>query len=103
MHKRVSARKAVLVRKTLRSRHTPLTITQHDSGLGMVVLQFALEQNRGLSVAGAYMPAPPQISQSFRRLLTAFRPRHRSFFAKIPTRIAHSGSPSWRRLQATSP
>ncbi|KAF8300919.1 putative Endonuclease-reverse transcriptase [Trypanosoma cruzi] len=69
MHKRVSARKAVLVRKTLRSRHTPLTITQHDSGLDMVVVQVALEQNRGLSVAGAYVPTPPQISQSCRRLL----------------------------------
>ncbi|PWV09554.1 putative Endonuclease-reverse transcriptase [Trypanosoma cruzi] len=103
MHKRVSARKAVLVRKTLRSRHTPLTITQHDSGLEMVVVQVALEQNRGLSVAGAYMPVPLQISQSLRRLLNrlpasapllfcedsnAHRPQWESFLETPPSDVA---------------
>ncbi|EKF28982.1 hypothetical protein MOQ_007250, partial [Trypanosoma cruzi marinkellei] len=60
---------AVLVRKTLRSRRIPFTIPQHDTSLEVVVVQVALDQNRDLIVASAYMRPPPQISQSFRRLL----------------------------------
>ncbi|EKF28592.1 dispersed gene family protein 1 (DGF-1), putative, partial [Trypanosoma cruzi marinkellei] len=60
---------AVLVRKTLRSRRIPFTIPQHDTSLEVVVVQVALEQNRDLIVASAYMRPPPQISQSLRRLL----------------------------------
>ncbi|EKF39679.1 hypothetical protein MOQ_000089, partial [Trypanosoma cruzi marinkellei] len=60
---------AVLVRKTLRSRRIPFTIPQHDTSLEVVVVQVALDQNRDLIVASAYMRPPPHISQSFRRLL----------------------------------
>ncbi|EKF38833.1 hypothetical protein MOQ_000953 [Trypanosoma cruzi marinkellei] len=60
---------AVLVRKTLRSRRIPFIIPQHDTSLEVVVVQVALDQNRDLIVASAYMRPPPQISQSFRRLL----------------------------------
>ncbi|KAF8292360.1 putative Endonuclease-reverse transcriptase [Trypanosoma cruzi] len=46
---------AVLVRKTLRSKRIPLTIPQHDTSLEVVVVQVALDQNRDLIVASAYM------------------------------------------------
>ncbi|EKF27185.1 hypothetical protein MOQ_009098, partial [Trypanosoma cruzi marinkellei] len=58
---------AVLVRKTLRSRRIPFTIPQHGTSLEVVVVQVALDQNRDLIVASAYMRPPPQISQPFRR------------------------------------
>ncbi|PWV12719.1 hypothetical protein C3747_48g245 [Trypanosoma cruzi] len=60
---------AVLVRKTLRSKRIPLTIPQHDTSLEVVVVQVALDQNRDLIVASAYMRPPPQVTQSFRRLV----------------------------------
>ncbi|PWV16258.1 putative Endonuclease-reverse transcriptase/Reverse transcriptase (RNA-dependent DNA polymerase) [Trypanosoma cruzi] len=60
---------AVLVRKTLRSKRIPLTIPQHDTSLEVVVAQVALDQNRDLIVASAYMRPPPQVTQSFRRLV----------------------------------
>ncbi|KAF5214688.1 hypothetical protein ECC02_012693 [Trypanosoma cruzi] len=60
---------AVLVRKTLRSKRVPLTIPQHDTSLEVVVVQVALDQNRDLIVASAYMRPPPQVTQSFRRLV----------------------------------
>ncbi|PWV15828.1 hypothetical protein C3747_27g117 [Trypanosoma cruzi] len=60
---------AVLVRKTLRSERIPLTIPQHDTSLEVVVVQVALDQNRDLIVASAYMRPPPQVTQSFRRLV----------------------------------
>ncbi|KAF8301286.1 putative trans-sialidase [Trypanosoma cruzi] len=61
---------AVLVRKTLRSKRIPLTIPQHDTSLEVVLVQVALDQNRDLIVASAYMRPPPQVTQSFRRLVT---------------------------------
>ncbi|RNC58693.1 L1Tc protein [Trypanosoma cruzi] len=60
---------AVLVRKTLRSNRIPLTIPQHDTSLEVVVVQVALDQNRDFIVASAYMRPPPQVTQSFRRLV----------------------------------
>ncbi|KAF8284604.1 putative trans-sialidase [Trypanosoma cruzi] len=60
---------AVLVRKTFRSKRIPLTIPQHDTSLEVVVVQVALDQNRDLIVASAYMRPPPQVMQSFRRLV----------------------------------
>ncbi|PWU89319.1 putative trans-sialidase [Trypanosoma cruzi] len=60
---------AVLVRTTLRSKRIPLTIPQHDTSLEVVVVQVALDQNRDLIVASAYMRTPPQVTQSFRRLV----------------------------------
>ncbi|KAF8298132.1 putative trans-sialidase, partial [Trypanosoma cruzi] len=60
---------AVLVRKTLRSKRIPPTIPQHDTSLEVVVVQVALDQNRDLIVASAYMRPPPQVTQSFRRLV----------------------------------
>ncbi|EKF29477.1 dispersed gene family protein 1 (DGF-1), putative [Trypanosoma cruzi marinkellei] len=90
---------AVLVRKTLRPRRIPFTIPQHDTSLEVVVVQVALDQNRDLIVASAYMRPPPQISQSFRRLINC-QPRCRSCCAVISTCITHSGSHSWRFLQA---
>ncbi|PWU95548.1 putative Endonuclease-reverse transcriptase [Trypanosoma cruzi] len=56
---------AVLVRKTLRSKRIPLAIPQHDTSLEVVVVQAALDQNRDLIVASAYMRPPPQVTQSF--------------------------------------
>ncbi|RNC62207.1 L1Tc protein, partial [Trypanosoma cruzi] len=52
---------AVLVRKTLRSKRIPLTIPQHGTSLEVVVVQVALDQNRDLIVASAYMRPPPQV------------------------------------------
>ncbi|RNC41479.1 L1Tc protein, partial [Trypanosoma cruzi] len=60
---------AVLVRKTLRSKRIPLTIPQHDTSPEVVVVQVALDQNRDLIVADAYVRPPPQVTQSFRRLV----------------------------------
>ncbi|KAF8295175.1 putative trans-sialidase, partial [Trypanosoma cruzi] len=60
---------AVLVGKTLRSKRIPLTIPQHDTSLEVVVVQVALDQSRDLIVASAYMRPPPQVTQSFRRLV----------------------------------
>ncbi|RNC41657.1 L1Tc protein, partial [Trypanosoma cruzi] len=60
---------AVLVRKTLRSKRIPLTTPQHDTSHEVVVVQVALDQNRDLVVASAYMRPPPQVTQPLRRLV----------------------------------
>ncbi|KAF8283279.1 putative Endonuclease-reverse transcriptase [Trypanosoma cruzi] len=92
---------AVLVRKTLRSKRIPLTIPQHDASLEVVVVQVALDQNRDLIVASAYMRPPPQVTQSFRRLVKlpsslVAAPAVRGF----QHASTHSGSHSWSLLQA---
>ncbi|PWV03340.1 putative Endonuclease-reverse transcriptase [Trypanosoma cruzi] len=91
---------AVLVRKTLRSKRIPLTIPQHDTSLEVVVVQVALDQNRDLIVAGAYMRPPPQLTQSFRRLVNCLPASTPLLLRGISTCITHSGSHSWRLLQA---
>ncbi|EKF38238.1 hypothetical protein MOQ_001554, partial [Trypanosoma cruzi marinkellei] len=90
---------AVLVRRTLRSRRIPFTIPQHDTSLEVVVVQVALEQNRDLIVASAYMRPPPQISQSFRRLLNCLP-------ASLPLLLwggFNMHHPQWEPFLETSP
>ncbi|PWV05927.1 putative Endonuclease-reverse transcriptase [Trypanosoma cruzi] len=71
MHSRASAREAVwrcwcgkLSAPSVYPHHP-----QHDTSLEVVVVQVALDQNRDLIVASAYMRPPPQVTQSFRRLV----------------------------------
>ncbi|PWV06536.1 hypothetical protein C3747_114g118 [Trypanosoma cruzi] len=90
---------AVLVRKTLRSKRIPLTIPQHDTGLEVVVVQVALDQNRDLIVASAYMRPPPQVTQSFRRLVN-------SLPASSPLLLCgdfNMHHPQWEPFLETSP
>ncbi|KAF8302553.1 putative RNA helicase [Trypanosoma cruzi] len=42
---------------------------QHDTSLEVVVVQVALDQNRDLIVASAYMRPHRRVTQSFRRLV----------------------------------
>ncbi|PWU88738.1 hypothetical protein C4B63_69g70 [Trypanosoma cruzi] len=92
---------AVLVRKNLRSKRMPLITPQRDSSLDVVVVQFALGQNRDLIAASTYMRPPPQLTQPLGGCCAASRSRRRSFRVEISTCVAHGGSPSWRPLQAT--
>ncbi|EKF28083.1 hypothetical protein MOQ_008179 [Trypanosoma cruzi marinkellei] len=90
---------AVLVRKTLRSRRIPFTIPQHDTSLEVVVVQVALDQNRDLTAASAYMRPPPHISQSFRRLLNCLP-------ASLPLLLCgdfNMHHPQWEPFSETSP
>ncbi|KAF8292357.1 putative Endonuclease-reverse transcriptase [Trypanosoma cruzi] len=90
---------AVLVRKTLRSKRIPLTIPQHDTSLEVVVVQVALDQNRDLIVASAYMRPPPQVTQSFRRLVNCLP-------ASTPLLLCgdfNMHHPQWEPFLETSP
>ncbi|PWU94115.1 L1Tco protein [Trypanosoma cruzi] len=90
---------AVLVRKTLRSKRIPLTIPQHDTSLEVVVAQVALDQNRDLIVASAYMRPPPQVTQSFRRLVNCLP-------ASTPLLLCgdfNMHHPQWEPFLETSP
>ncbi|PWV02379.1 hypothetical protein C4B63_2g99 [Trypanosoma cruzi] len=90
---------AVLVRKTLRSKRIPPTIPQHDTSLEVVVVQVALDQNRDLIVASAYMRPPPQVTQSFRRLVNCLP-------ASTPLLLCgdfNMHHPQWEPFLETSP
>ncbi|PWV01888.1 putative Endonuclease-reverse transcriptase [Trypanosoma cruzi] len=90
---------AVLVRTTLRSKRIPLTIPQHDTSLEVVVVQVALDQNRDLIVASAYMRPPPQVTQSFRRLVNCLP-------ASTPLLLCgdfNTHHPQWEPFLETSP
>ncbi|PWV20621.1 putative Endonuclease-reverse transcriptase/Reverse transcriptase (RNA-dependent DNA polymerase) [Trypanosoma cruzi] len=90
---------AVLVRTTLRSKRIPLTIPQHDTSLEVVVVQVALDQNRDLIVASAYMRPPPQVTQSFRRLVNCLP-------ASSPLLLCgdfNTHHPQWEPFLETSP
>ncbi|EKF31020.1 hypothetical protein MOQ_005149 [Trypanosoma cruzi marinkellei] len=90
---------AVLVRKTLRSRRIPFIIPRHDTSLEVVVVQVALDQNRDLIAASAYMRPPPQISQSFRRSLNCLP-------ASLPLLLCgdfNMHHPQWEPFLETSP
>ncbi|PWU84606.1 putative Endonuclease-reverse transcriptase [Trypanosoma cruzi] len=90
---------AVLVRKALRSKRIPLTIPQHDTGHEVVVVQVALYQNRDLIVASAYMRPPPQVTQSFRRLVNCLP-------ASTPLLLCgdfNMHHPQWEPFLETSP
>ncbi|PWV06238.1 hypothetical protein C3747_117g34 [Trypanosoma cruzi] len=90
---------AVLVRKALRSKRIPLTIPQHDTSLEVVVVQVALDQNRDLIVASAYMRPLPQISQSFRRLVN-YLPASTPFLLCGDFNMHH---PQWEPFLESSP
>ncbi|EKF29352.1 hypothetical protein MOQ_006869, partial [Trypanosoma cruzi marinkellei] len=90
---------AVLVRKTLRSRRIPFTVPRHDTSLEVVVVQVALDQNRDLIAASAYMRPPPQISQSLRRSLNCLP-------ASLPLLLCgdfNMHHPQWEPFLETSP
>ncbi|PWV10783.1 putative Endonuclease-reverse transcriptase/Reverse transcriptase (RNA-dependent DNA polymerase) [Trypanosoma cruzi] len=90
---------AVLVRKTLRSKRIPLAIPQHDTSLEVVVVQVALNQNRDLMVASAYTRPPPQVTQSFRRLVNCLP-------ASTPLLLCgdfNMHHPQWEPFLETSP
>ncbi|PWU91525.1 putative Endonuclease-reverse transcriptase [Trypanosoma cruzi] len=90
---------AVLVRKTLRSKRIPLTIPQHDTSLEVVVIQAALDQNRDLIVASPYVRPPPQVTQSFRRLVNCL-PASSPFLLCGDFNMHH---PQWEPFLETSP
>ncbi|KAF8296543.1 putative Endonuclease-reverse transcriptase [Trypanosoma cruzi] len=90
---------AVLVRKTLRSKRIPLTIPQHDTSLEVVVVRVALDQNRDLIVASAYMRPPPQVTQSFRRLVNCL-PASSSLLLCGDFNMHH---PQWEPFLESSP
>ncbi|KAF5222688.1 hypothetical protein ECC02_004265 [Trypanosoma cruzi] len=90
---------AVLVGKTLRSKRIPLTIPQHDTSLEVVVVQVALDQNRDLIVASAYMRPPPQVTQSFRRLVNCL-PASSPLLLCGDFNMHH---PQWESLLESSP
>ncbi|PWU85224.1 putative Endonuclease-reverse transcriptase [Trypanosoma cruzi] len=90
---------AVLVRKALRSKRIPLTIPQHDTGHEVVVVQVALYQNRDLIVASVYMRPPPQVTQSFRRLVNCL-PASTPLLLCGDFNMRH---PQWEPFLETSP
>ncbi|PWU92829.1 putative Endonuclease-reverse transcriptase [Trypanosoma cruzi] len=90
---------AVLVRTTLRSKRIPHTIPQHDTSLEVVVVQVALDQNRDLIVASAYVRPPPRATQSFRRLVNCLP-------ASTPLLLCgdfNMHHPQWEPFLETSP
>ncbi|EKG05415.1 membrane associated protein, putative, partial [Trypanosoma cruzi] len=90
---------AVLVRKTLRSKRMPLITPQRDPSLDVVVVQFALGQNHDLIVANTYMRPPPQVTQSFRRLVNCL-PASTPLLLCGDFNVHH---PQWEPFLETSP